>query len=157
LALADSQTPRSRSNVAAKEVQTMASETQCGTILLVDDNMAVRGLAKRLLEVAGYKVIAAADGEEGLHFYERHRSSIALLLTDVVMPKISGFELADRVLGMDSKLPVVLMSGDAPCEYRDMECLTKPFRPTELIETVSRVLSVPHDHQGRLSIALLEP
>jgi CheY-like chemotaxis protein len=135
----------------------MASETRCGTILLVDDTMAVRGLAKRLLEVAGYKVIAAADGEEGLRCYELHRSTIDLLLTDVVMPKISGFELADRVLGMDSQLSVLFMSGDAGYDCRDLECLAKPFRPTELIEAVSRVLSAKGESQKRLSRALLEP
>ena len=84
-----------------------------GTILVVDDNADVRGLAKRILEIAGYTVITAADGEEGLRCYEKHRSSIVLLLTDVVMPNIGGFELAERVLGMDSQVSVVLMSGDS--------------------------------------------
>jgi CheY-like chemotaxis protein len=124
-----------------QEVQAMVIDTQCATILLVDDNEDVRILAKKLLEIAGYTVIAAADGEEGLHFYEQHRSKIALLLTDVAMPKINGFELADRVLGMDSQASVLFMSGDPGCEYRDLECLAKPFRPAELIETVTRVLS----------------
>jgi len=119
----------------------MTDDRSCGTILLVDDNTDIRRLVKRLLEIAGYTVIAAADGAEGLHFYEQHRSSIDLLLTDVVMPKISGFELADRLLGMDPQLSVLFMSGDAEFNYRDLECLAKPFRPTELIETVSRVLS----------------
>jgi FixJ family two-component response regulator len=57
------------------------------------------------------------------------------------MPKINGLELADRVLGLDSNLPVVLMSGDAPYEYRDLEWLAKPFAPTELIEMVRRAMS----------------
>ncbi|MGA2879196.1 MAG: response regulator [Bryobacteraceae bacterium] len=63
-----------------------------------------------------------------------------LLLTDVVMPNINGLELADGVLRMDSKLPVLLMSGHAECDYRDLEYIAKPFRPAGLIETVSRVL-----------------
>ena len=63
-----------------------------------------------------------------------------LLLTDVVMPNIGGFELAERVLKMDSEVSVVLMSGDSP-DYQSSEYLAKPFRPTELIETVNRVLS----------------
>jgi FixJ family two-component response regulator len=57
-----------------------------------------------------------------------------------VMPKINGFELADRVLEMDSQKPVLLMSGNAGCNYRGLECLAKPFQPTDLIEMVSRVL-----------------
>ncbi len=63
-----------------------------------------------------------------------------LLLTDVTMPNMNGLELADRVLGMDSQLPVLFMSGDGECDYRGLECLPKPFHPAELIETVNRVL-----------------
>jgi len=118
----------------------MADDRQRGTILVVDDNGDVRGLAKRVLEIAGYAVITAADGEEGLRSYEKHRSSILLLLTDVVMPNIGGFELAARVLEMDSQVSVVLMSGDIGRDYCSLEYLAKPFRATELIETVSRVL-----------------
>jgi DNA-binding NtrC family response regulator len=119
----------------------MANDRLRGTILVVDDNGDVRGLAKRLLEIAGYTVITAADGEEGLRFYKEHRSSIVLLLTDVVMPNVSGFQLAERVLRMDSEVSVVLMSGDTPCDYQSLEYLAKPFSPTELIETVNRVLA----------------
>ena len=108
--------------------------------MVVDDNLDILGLVKKLLEMAGYTVLTATDGDEGLRFYKEHQSNIVLLLTDVVMPKINGFELADRVLGMDSRKPVLFMSGDAGCNYRNLECIAKPFRPTELIETVSRVL-----------------
>jgi CheY-like chemotaxis protein len=118
----------------------MLTDSQRGTILVVDDNTDIRVFAKRFLETAGYTVIAAADGAEGLRSYEQHRSTIMLLLTDVAMPNINGLELADRVLRMDSQLPVLFMSGDGECEYRGLECLAKPFHPAELIETVNRVL-----------------
>jgi CheY-like chemotaxis protein len=118
----------------------MTEDRQRGTILVVDDNLDIRGLAQRFLELAGYTVITAADGEEGLCFYEKHQSSIVLLLTDVAMPKVNGFELADRVHAMDLRLPVLFMSGDAGCDYRDSECLAKPFRPVDLMEAVSRTL-----------------
>jgi DNA-binding NtrC family response regulator len=127
----------------------MTDNRQRGTILVVDDNADIRSLAKRLLEIAGYAVISAADGEEGLRCYEKHRSSIVLLLTDVVMPNIGGFELAERVLKMDSGVSVVLMSGDSVSDYRSLEYLAKPFAPTELIETVNRVLSTKkHTHKA---------
>jgi two-component system, cell cycle sensor histidine kinase and response regulator CckA len=119
----------------------MTHPSQHGTILVVDDNVDILNFAKRFLEIDGYTVITATDGDEGLRFYEEHQATIVLLLTDVVMPKINGFELADRVQAMDSGKPVLLMSGDAGCNYRDLECLAKPFRPTELTEMVSRVLS----------------
>ena len=118
----------------------MTTGTQCGTILVVDDNLDVRTFAKRFLETAGWTVVTAADGEEGLRFYAEHQASIVLLLTDVVMPNINGFELADRVLRMDSQLPVLLMSGDDWAAYRGFECLAKPFRSSELLDKVSRAV-----------------
>jgi CheY-like chemotaxis protein len=118
----------------------MAAVTQCGTILVVDDNDHLRELAKTFLETAGYTVITAADGQQGLRLYEERRSSISLVLTDVAMPNINGFELADRVLAMDSHMPVLLISGKVGCAHRELECLAKPFRPAQLIEAVGRVL-----------------
>jgi len=118
----------------------MTRDEQIGTILLVDDNVDIRELARRFLEAAGYTVATAADGEEGLRFYQEHQSSIGLLLTDVIMPNIDGLELADRVLRIDSQLPVLFMSGDGWNAHRGWECLAKPFHPAELVEKVGRVL-----------------
>ena len=120
----------------------MTRDFRFGAILLVDDNADIREWGKRILESAGYVVSTAADGKEGLRFYEEHRSSIGLLVTDVIMPNMNGLELADHVLGIDSELPVLLMSGDAWCSFRGLECLPKPFRSAELVERVSRVLKV---------------
>jgi len=119
----------------------MAHNSQSGTILVVDDNADIQGFAKIFLEKAGYAVLTASDGEEGIRAYQQHRSSIILMLTDVAMPKMGGLELADRVLAMNSQLGVLLMSGDARCDYRGLECLAKPFRPAELIEIVNRVVN----------------
>ena len=118
----------------------MRTNAQCGTVLLVDDNVAVRGLAAKLLEQAGYSVATAADGSEGLQYYQQHQSSIALLLTDVMMPNMNGLELAEHVLRIDSQLPVLFMSGDALCALRHLEFLSKPFRAAELLERVNLLL-----------------
>jgi DNA-binding response OmpR family regulator len=107
---------------------------------VVDDNLDIRAFAKRFLEIAGWTVVTAADGAEGLSVYAAHQSNIVLLLTDVKMPNINGFELADRVLGMDAQLPVLFMSGDTGSGYRGLECIAKPFRSAELLARVSRVL-----------------
>jgi CheY-like chemotaxis protein len=131
----------------------MAGITPGGTILVVDDNVDIRALTKRLLEIAGYTVITAADGEEGLRFYQEHRSTIALLLTDVAMPKMNGFELADRVLATDSHIPVLFISGEVGCTYKDSECLAKPFRPAQLIAAVGRVLCANENSEKRASAA----
>jgi CheY-like chemotaxis protein len=119
----------------------MTRDMKCATILLVDDNVDIRGLARAFLENAGYSVATAADGEEGLRYYELHRASILLLLTDVRMPIMNGLELADRVLGIDAQLPVLFMSGDAWSAFRGLECVAKPFRPAELLDGVDRALN----------------
>jgi CheY-like chemotaxis protein len=118
----------------------MTHASQRGTILVVDDNADILGFAKRFLEIAGFTVMTAADGKEGLRCYEEHHSSIVLVLTDVTMPNIGGLELADRVLERNSKLPVLFMSGRAWSAHRGLECIAKPFRPAELIETVTQML-----------------
>jgi CheY-like chemotaxis protein len=125
----------------------MSGDSPRGTILVVEDNIHIRAFAKMLLENAGYFVASAADGEEGLRFYQEHRSRIVLLLTHVMMPKMNGLDLADRVLGIDSRLPIVLMSGNACGAYRGLECVPKPFRPAELLERVNRALhgSIPSE------------
>jgi DNA-binding response OmpR family regulator len=121
---------------------TLTCEAQCELILVVDDNPGIRGFAKLFLEDAGYAVVTAADGEEALRVYEQHQSSIVLLVTDAAMPNMNGFELADRVLEIDSQLPVLFMSGRyAGIVYRGLECIVKPFRPAELVERIRRVLN----------------
>jgi two-component system, cell cycle sensor histidine kinase and response regulator CckA len=115
--------------------------SQRGTILTVDDNVDIRTITKRFLEAAGWNVVAAADGAEGLRVYEEQRSSVVLLITDVSMPKMNGFELADRVLGMDPQLPVLFMSGEDCRAYPGSQFVAKPFRPSELLDKVNRMLN----------------
>jgi DNA-binding response OmpR family regulator len=117
----------------------MAHELKLGTILVADDDPDIRKFAKIFLESAGWSVVTASDGEEALQFYTANQSAIVLLLTDVTMPNVNGHELADRVLGIDSNLPVLLMSGDQN-GYRGLECVAKPFAPAELLDKVSRTL-----------------
>jgi CheY-like chemotaxis protein len=123
-----------------------------GIILIVDDNLDVRAFAKGFLEHAGYSVVTAADGEEGLRSYQTHQSSIVLLLTDVMMPNMNGLELADRVLRLDSHLPVLFMSGDIWTADRGFGCVAKPFKAVELVERVNRVLNA-NTHSERAAPA----
>jgi response regulator RpfG family c-di-GMP phosphodiesterase len=78
----------------------MKLDKECATILVVDDNLAIRAISKTFLENAGYTVITATDGEEGLSFFLQRQSSISLVLTDVMMPNMNGFDLADSCSGI---------------------------------------------------------
>jgi len=111
------------------------------TILVVDDNRETCAYVKKSLTAAGYGVIAATGGAEGWRVFSENRFKIKLLLTDIVMLDLGGFELADRVLQIETQLPVLFMTGGPWRGYRGLECIAKPFRSAELVSNVSRVLS----------------
>jgi PAS domain S-box-containing protein len=117
------------------------------TILLVEDEEDVRALAREVLERQGHSVLEAGDGVQALKQYEAEGERIDLILTDVVMPRMSGRELVDRVRAMRPSMPVLYMSGyteDAILRHgvRDssMLLLGKPFTPADLIGKVREVL-----------------
>jgi two-component system cell cycle sensor histidine kinase/response regulator CckA len=117
------------------------------TILLVEDEAGVRELAREVLEEAGYPVVEASDPEQALRIAEQHDGPIHLLLTDVVMPRIDGPELARRLLAARPRLKVLFMSGytdGAVAEQRLLErgtaFLQKPFTPDALARKVRQVL-----------------
>jgi CheY-like chemotaxis protein len=94
-----------------EEVIEPTSPSGSETVLLVEDEAAVRGLLRRFMDGKGYRVLEAADGEEALKVVESEAGQIDLLLTDLVMPGMGGFELAHR---LEAKLPevrILFMSG----------------------------------------------
>ncbi len=117
------------------------------TILFVEDDEAVRGLAGRILTAAGYSVLLAATGGEALILEERHRAAIDLVATDVVMPGMSGRELAARLSPVTRRKPVLFMSGysdDAIAQHGVLEpgaaFLAKPFTPESLVAMIRDLL-----------------
>lgn len=82
-----------------------------GAILLVDDEPEVRSVLRRGLEQAGYQVIEAGDGVEGLSAFVRYRPSVALAIVDLTMPRMGGEDLFQEIHQLAPDLPVVLMSG----------------------------------------------
>ena len=110
------------------------------TVLLVEDEDAVRGLSRRILADAGYRCLDAAGGEEALEMYQAHRDSIDLLLTDVVMPGMSGSELASRIGAGQDGPPVLFMSG-YPGDETLWPLLEKPFDREQLLAGVRDALA----------------
>jgi CheY-like chemotaxis protein len=108
-----------------------------GAILVVDDNQAILTLVKSFLEIEGYTVLMAADAETAMKLYDR--SKVALLLTDVVMPDMSGLELADQLLQREPELRILFMSGSAEAS-RGFGCVAKPFTGDGLIRRVGEAL-----------------
>lgn len=118
------------------------------TILLVEDDGAVRMFAARILRESGYKVIEAQDGEQAISILEgEFGSSIQLLLTDAIMPKINGKDLARHARTLRPEIKIVFVSGYTndilgkdETLPGDMPLLQKPFSQSELLKTVRTVL-----------------
>jgi two-component system cell cycle sensor histidine kinase/response regulator CckA len=125
------------------------------TVLLAEDEDGVRSLAREVLQQKGYTVLAACNGEEALSLSEKHAGPIDLLLTDIVMPKLAGWPLAQRLIGQRPGMKIVFMSGFTDSAMvrhgvamGEVECLLKPFTPDALAEMVRRVLDEPGHPPG---------
>jgi two-component system, cell cycle sensor histidine kinase and response regulator CckA len=117
------------------------------TILLVEDDERVRGVVRTILRKQGYTVFEASNAGEGLLICEQRAGDIDLLLTDVVMPRMSGRKLAERVSAIRSEIRVLYMSGYTDdfvfrqgVLQRGMAFLQKPIRPDMLAQKVREVL-----------------
>jgi CheY-like chemotaxis protein len=83
-------------------------------ILIVEDEPAIRRAARRALQGKGYLTLEAEDGEEALEVYRQHGDSIALVISDLVMPKLGGRQLAAALRGDGSTVPILFTSGYSP-------------------------------------------
>jgi len=116
------------------------------TVLLVEDEDAVRALAREVLRRHGYVVLEARHGVDALRVAERHADEIHLLIADVVMPHMSGRELAERLATVRPAMKILFMSGYAdhalvPDDVTpDAAFLQKPFTPELLARRVRRIL-----------------
>jgi signal transduction histidine kinase/ActR/RegA family two-component response regulator len=117
------------------------------TVLLVEDDPAVRVLVALILRDAGYTVIEAADGEEAARKFQEHNRSIALLLTDVIMPKKNGREIYDQVRAIAPSIKVLFISGYTADIIKSRgilddgyQLLSKPLVPDKLLRVVRTVL-----------------
>ena len=119
------------------------------TVLVVEDEPVLREMAQMILEECGYRVFVSGNGREALDLWERHKNSVDLLFTDMVMPAgVSGVELANKLLAQQNELKVVFASGytvdeistDFLAKNNDARFLQKPYTRINLARTVREAL-----------------
>jgi two-component system, cell cycle sensor histidine kinase and response regulator CckA len=120
------------------------------TVLIVEDEAGVRELACQFLRVKGYNVLEADSGLDALDIARRHTGTIHLLLSDMVMPKMNGGDLAARLKAIRPEIRIAFMSGYSEFSRGDMSkgfpeapVLQKPFSPASLVEIVRGALARP--------------
>ena len=114
------------------------------TILLVEDDAPVRRLIHRALEGQGYRLLEACNGHEALGLAVGHRGAIALLVTDVVMPRMDGFTLSEQIITSHPETRVLFLSGQADqlvavrggLKEARRAFLLKPFTHDRLLRTI---------------------
>ena len=136
-----------------------ASPTRSGSrasILVVDDETAVRRFAARVLERDGFAVVEAVDGVNALEIVRDQGSSLHAVVSDIVMPRMNGVELMDALSISHPELPVILMSGYATAALSEMgiaspcSILPKPFPAERLLAEVHRCIG---QHNGGTTAA----
>jgi two-component system, cell cycle sensor histidine kinase and response regulator CckA len=116
------------------------------SVLVVDDEAAVRRFAARVLEREGYAVVEASDGMEALEVVRMDGVSIEVVVSDIVMPRLNGVELMQALSESHPNLPVILMSGYATAALTELgiaapcSILAKPFPPERLLAEVQRCI-----------------
>jgi hypothetical protein len=118
------------------------------TVLVVEDEEALREVTERIFTRNGYQVVTAADGPEALHIARHHDGEIHLLVTDVVMPHMLGKEVADRIRAIKPEVEVLYMSGYARPVLASqgrldpgVALVEKPFSETDLLRTAGQLLN----------------
>ena len=109
-------------------------------ILLADDEMLIRDVARKVLQSAGYFVLAANDGEEALNISRHYPGTIHALLSDVNMPNLDGLELREQILLERPETKVLLMSGQTESLAESIPFLRKPFGSSVLKERMHQLL-----------------
>lgn len=129
-----------------EEVQGVQGGTE--TILVVEDDPDVRVLMKDVLEEYGYNLIMAQDGEEGLKLFEEHTATIALVIADLMMPKMKGRELYERIRSVSTTVRFLLVSGYRANQLDEdfvrsegVEFLEKPFDLDDLAAKLHKILA----------------
>ena len=117
-------------------------------ILVIDDQESMRSIISQMLEDKGHKVVTAEDGEQGLRTFEENPASFNLVMCDVNLPKIDGFEFLKRVKTAHPKIPVILLTGTNEDmaqymgkEYKADAVLKKPFIVEDVMQIVEAIIA----------------
>jgi len=123
------------------------------TILIAEDEMTVRSVAIRILEKAGYRVIAAQDGEEGFKLFLENISDIDLVILDVIMPVMGGKEVYEKIKKIKPNLPVLFSTGYSENSIhtnfvleKDLNLINKPYGRLDLLRAVRNILDKKNKH-----------
>jgi DNA-binding response OmpR family regulator len=136
------------------------NDTLTGTILVVEDETSIREMMVRSLNTRGYEVLAAKDGKEGLALFEANKGTIDLLVTDVLLPRLTGYQLAARVLEQRPGLPILLTSGytgAAMLDHQNVPELPVFWKPYSGARFVRRVREELLRHRARSHSLTPEP
>jgi signal transduction histidine kinase/CheY-like chemotaxis protein len=139
--------PAGRRQKAVLEPAAVSREVHgTGTVLVIDDEEAVRDVARAALENAGYRVLVAEDGVRGLESFGAGGLDLVCVVVDVSMPRMNGEETCRRLRSIDPSVPILVTSGfterDARERFSEDDVagfIQKPFRATELVDKVSRL------------------
>jgi DNA-binding NtrC family response regulator len=111
-------------------------------VLVAEDDVMVRNIARIVLESEGYFILSADHGEEALYISDKFPGTIHLLLSDVRMPVMDGLELKERIGSRRPEMKIILMSGQTP-SLVEVPFLQKPFGPDTLKKKVRSVIKTP--------------
>jgi two-component system cell cycle sensor histidine kinase/response regulator CckA len=119
-----------------------------GTVLVVEDESAVRRFVQRALERKGFEILEAADGTEALDLMESHRGRVDVVVTDIDMPQMSGIELARELARSHPETPVLFLSGSSRDFLDDPDAqealgsfLQKPFTEEAIVDELRRLIA----------------
>jgi signal transduction histidine kinase/CheY-like chemotaxis protein len=135
---------------------TVAEAPELTTVLLADDNDAVRSVVRRMLETRGHHVIEAPDGRRAVELFEADPDAIGLVLLDAIMPLMGGQEAARAILAQRPNAQIMFLSGYSASELdqaflreRGLTVISKPVSPQELLRLVDQVLTESRSANGR--------
>ncbi len=145
--------PLFRPHIETIDTSALSATRKGQTILLAEDDQAIRAMASRILAQAGYKVLEASNGHEAVEIFMQNRDHIDLMMSDVVMPGKSGEAACREILLENPNLPIIYCSGYSMTELekdftlnRRNRLLSKPYGIHDLLVAVRDVLGPPGEH-----------